>query len=58
MRTERQQPAAALLAGSLVHRDLNPTNFIITPGRAWLADWGWAVRGPAWLTPALLVLTR
>jgi hypothetical protein len=46
-----------LTGNSLVHRDLNPTNFIITPGRTWLADWGWAVRGPAWLTPALLVLT-
>ncbi|MFF7249880.1 hypothetical protein ACFZBU_38955 [Embleya sp. NPDC008237] len=26
------------------------------PGRAVLVDWGWAVRGPAWLDPALAVV--
>jgi hypothetical protein len=47
-----------LLDGDMiVHRDPNPTNFVINGDRAWMVDWGWAVRGPAWLTPALLVLS-
>jgi hypothetical protein len=46
------------LAGdALVHRDPNPTNFVVDDDRAWLVDWGWAVRGPAWLTAAALVLS-
>lgn len=49
--------AAALAGDHLVHRDPNPTNFVVTVGRAYLVDWGWAVRGPAWLNPALLVLS-
>lgn len=49
--------AAALAGNHLVHRDLNPTNFVVTSERAYLVDWGWAVRGPAWLNPALLVLS-
>jgi hypothetical protein len=40
----------------LAHRDLNPTNFVVSDDRAWLVDWGWAVRGPAWLTAAHLVI--
>jgi hypothetical protein len=47
---------AALGGDALVHRDLNPTNFVVDDDRAWLVDWGWAVRGPAWLTTAQLVL--
>ena len=48
----------ALLDGdALVHRDPNPTNFVVSADRAWLVDWGWAVRGPAWLTAAQLVLS-
>jgi hypothetical protein len=41
----------------LVHSDPNPTNFVVDGNRAWLVDWGWACRGPAWLTTALLVLS-
>jgi hypothetical protein len=48
---------AALAGNALAHRDPNPTNFVVTADRAWLVDWGWAVRGPAWLTPAMLVLS-
>jgi hypothetical protein len=48
---------AALDGGALVHRDPNPTNFVVDGDRAWLVDWGWAVRGPAWLTAAQLVLS-
>jgi hypothetical protein len=48
---------AALRGDALVHRDMNPTNFVVDGGRAWLVDWGWAVRGPAWLTAAQLVLS-
>jgi hypothetical protein len=39
-----------------VHTDPHGGNFVVQPGRAWLVDWGWAVRGPAWLTAARLVL--
>jgi hypothetical protein len=47
----------ALAGDALVHRDPNPTNFVVSDGRAWLVDWGWAVRGPVWLTAAMLVLS-
>lgn len=49
--------AEALAGDQLVHRDLNPTNFVVTTDRAYLVDWGFAVRGPAWLNPALFVLS-
>lgn len=48
---------AALDGDALVHRDPNPTNFIIDGDRAWMVDFGWAVRGPAWLTAAQLTLS-
>jgi hypothetical protein len=47
----------ALRGDALVHRDMNPTNFVVSEDRAWLVDWGWAVRGPAWLTAAQFVLS-
>jgi hypothetical protein len=47
----------ALNGDSLCHRDPNPTNFIIDGPRAWLVDWGWGCRGPAWLTSANLALS-
>lgn len=43
--------------GALVHRDMNPCNFVVSDERAWLVDWGWAVRGPAWLTAGEFVLS-
>jgi hypothetical protein len=48
---------SALSGNHLGHRDLNPCNFVVSDERAWLVDWGWAVRGPAWLTAAHLVIT-
>jgi hypothetical protein len=39
---------AALDGNAIVHRDSNPTNFVVQPGRAWMVDFGWAIRGPAW----------
>jgi hypothetical protein len=48
---------AHLDGGALVHSDPNPTNFVINGEQAWLVDWGWALRGPAWLTAALLILS-
>lgn len=47
----------ALDGDRLVHRDPNPCNFVTDGHRTWLVDWGWAARGPAWVTPALLVLS-
>jgi hypothetical protein len=46
---------AALDGNAIVHRDPNPTNFVIGPHRAWMVDFGWAVRGPAWMTSANLI---
>lgn len=46
-----------LLGGDmLVHSDQTPSNYVVSDDRAWLVDWGWSLRGPAWVTPALLVL--
>jgi hypothetical protein len=41
--------------GMLVHSDPHPTNFVVDGPRAWLVDWGWALRGPAWVTAARLM---
>jgi hypothetical protein len=41
---------------ALVHTDPHGQNFIIDGEWAWLVDWGWAARGPAWVTPMRLVL--
>jgi hypothetical protein len=46
---------AALDGNAIVHRDPNPTNFVIGEYRAWMVDFGWAVRGPAWMTAANLI---
>jgi hypothetical protein len=47
-----------LLEGdSIVHRDPNPTNFVVNGDRAWMVDFGWAVRGPAWMTSANLIVS-
>jgi hypothetical protein len=50
---------AALDGDAIVHRDPNPTNFIFdeVSGRAWMVDWGWAQRGPDWMTSANLILS-
>jgi hypothetical protein len=39
--------------GHLVHADPAASNFLIVEGRAWLVDWGWAVRGAAWIDTIL-----
>jgi len=36
----------------LLHTDPAATNFLVGD-RAWLVDWSWATRGPAWIDPAL-----
>jgi hypothetical protein len=46
----------ALDGNAIVHRDPNPTNFVIDGDRAWMVDFGWAVRGPAWATAANLIV--
>jgi hypothetical protein len=55
---ERYAPDPSVLEGnSFIHRDPNPANFVADDERAWMVDWGWAARGPAWLTSAQLVLS-
>ena len=48
---------AALDGDGIVHRDPNPTNFVVDGDRAWMVDFGWAVRGPAWMTSAGLIVS-
>jgi hypothetical protein len=42
--------------GALVHTDPHGQNFIMDGDRTWLVDWGWAARGPAWVTAMRLAL--
>lgn len=47
----------ALLDGdALLHTDLNPHNLLADGHRAYLVDWAYATRGPAWLDVAYTVL--
>jgi hypothetical protein len=41
---------------ALVHTDPHGQNFIVDGDWTWLVDWGWAARGPAWVTAMRLVL--
>jgi hypothetical protein len=47
----------ALDGDSLCHSDPKAANFVVDDDDIWLVDWGWALRGPAWLTSALTVLS-
>jgi hypothetical protein len=47
---------AALDGNAIVHEDPNPTNFVIDGDRAWIVDFGWAMRGPTWMTAANLII--
>ncbi|HEY1701207.1 MAG TPA: GntR family transcriptional regulator [Trebonia sp.] len=47
------EPGAA--GTMLAHTDPHPGNFIIDGTRVWLVDWGWAIRGAAWLTAARIM---
>jgi hypothetical protein len=46
---------SAMAGTALLHTDLNPANFIITPERVYLADWAFVSRGAAWLELGLLI---
>jgi hypothetical protein len=46
----------ALHGDALVHTDPHGQNFIVDGDRTWLVDWGWAARGPEWVTPMRLIL--
>jgi hypothetical protein len=55
---EQHADEPGLLDGDgIVHRDPNPTNFVVDGDRAWMTDFGWAVRGPAWMTSAHLIVS-
>lgn len=47
----------ALDGGFLCHSDPRPENFVVDGDDIWLVDWGWALRGPGWLTAAFTVLS-
>lgn len=48
---------AAFDGEAIVHRDPSPANFVIDGDRAWMVDFGWAVKGPAWMTSANLIVS-
>lgn len=51
------QRAGDLIAGDeLVHWDIRADNFVVTPERVVLVDWGQARRGAAWMDHAMLAL--
>ncbi|MEU6389937.1 protein kinase [Streptomyces sp. NPDC046939] len=49
------QEEAALFAGAtLLHTDINPSNFMLDEtGRTWLVDWAWPTLGAPFIDPAL-----
>ena len=52
-----EETLAELAGDTLVHLDLRADNLMLrTDGRLIVVDWAWAVRGPAWLDPALLAI--
>lgn len=53
---EYADDSAALDGDGIVHLDPNPTNFVIDGDNAWMVDFGWAIRGPAWMTSANLII--
>jgi hypothetical protein len=55
--SEYADAPAALDGDAIVHEDPNPTNFVIDRDRAWMTDFGWAIRGPAWMTTANLIIS-
>jgi hypothetical protein len=55
--TQHSDAPDAFDGNAIVHRDPNPTNFVIDGDRAWMVDFGWAVRGPAWMTAANFIVS-
>jgi hypothetical protein len=47
---------AVLDGNCLVHTDPHGGNFIVDRDRVWLLDWGWAMRGPAWMSAVRFIL--
>ncbi|WP_436958005.1 protein kinase [Streptomyces sp. SudanB182_2057] len=48
---------ASLFRGdSLLHTDINPSNFLIGSTRNWVVDWAWPTRGAGFIDVALLVV--
>ncbi len=56
-RFTHDEEAAALLRGdSLLHTDVNPSNFLVANARTWMVDWAWPTRGAGLIAPACLVV--
>ncbi|WP_405447134.1 protein kinase [Streptomyces achromogenes] len=48
---------ASLFRGdSLLHTDINPSNFLIGSEQCWVVDWAWPTRGAGFIDVALLVV--
>jgi len=57
LRTVSQDVLAHVGGETLVHLDLRADNLMLRPdGRLVVVDWAWAVRGAAWVDPALLTI--
>jgi len=41
---------------TLLHTDINPSNFVVVKQRVWAVDWAWPTKGAGFIDPALLVL--
>lgn len=49
--------ASALFRGdTLLHADVNPSNFLVSDGCSWVVDWSWPTRGAAFIDPAMLIV--
>jgi hypothetical protein len=49
----RPEDAPLLYGDTLIHLDPAATNILVGDRRAWIVDWSWASRGPAWVDTAL-----
>ncbi|MFJ6742789.1 protein kinase [Streptomyces sp. NPDC091279] len=56
-RFARDRSEAELFQGdSLLHTDVNPSNFLVGERELWVVDWSWPTRGAGFLDPALLAV--
>lgn len=54
--TSDSSEAGLFRGDSLLHTDINPSNFLVVKRRVWTVDWAWPTRGAGFIDPALLVL--
>ncbi|MFN8169870.1 MAG: phosphotransferase [Candidatus Nanopelagicales bacterium] len=55
LRAATEHAAQALRGDDWTHADIRGDNLLVGDGRAWVVDWNWLCRGPAWVDLALLL---